>query len=369
VNTKNLQYVLKCKKCGREFEGFRLICECSQPLTIEWELPRDTDFDIIIEKSYLDIRRYNAALPIRLEYVPSINVPITPIVKKKIGDVTVFFKLEYAMPTGSFKDRGTWVTISKLKEEGIKEVSLDSSGNAAISLAAFSALEGIKAHIYIPKSTSEGKKIILRNLGADVIEVEGSRDRVHEVAIEDQKGEYISHWINPFFIEGTKTVAFEVYEQVGNVDYIISPVGSGTLFLGFFRGYSELYEMGLIHDIPHMIAAQAAGYESVSKKRENKASTLAEGIAIKNPPRRDEILEAIKITEGTGIAVVDEEIIEALQELYRYGFIVEPTSAVAFSAFKILAMEDYFEKNSKILVPLTGSGLKSKIHLKEEAHK
>lgn len=363
MSVENLQYVLKCKKCGKEYEGFRLTCECSHTLTIEWELPLNVSFDDITDKTYPDMRRYAAVLPIFHEYIPSISVPITPVIEKRIGNVTVFFKLEYAMPTGSFKDRGTWVTISKLKEEGIKEVSLDSSGNAAISLAAFSALEGIKAHIYIPKSTSEGKKIILRNLGADVIEVEGSRDRVHEVAIEDKKGEYISHWINPFFIEGTKTVAFEAYEQIGDIDYAISPVGSGTLFLGLFKGFSELYEMGLINKIPHMIAAQAAGYESVSEKRRNKESTLAEGIAIKNPPRRDEIVEAIKITEGTGIAVIDEEIMEALRELYRYGFIVEPTSAVAYSVFKKLAVEGYFEENSKILLPLTGSGLKSKIHL------
>jgi len=365
VKTRNLGYSLKCKRCGKEFEGFRLLCDCSNPLTIEWDFGQVRDFQDIVEKRHLNIRRYSPVLPIRHEYVPSIDVPITPLIKKRFGDLTIYFKLEYAMPTGSFKDRGTWVTVAKLKEEGIREVSLDSSGNAAISLAAFSALEGLKAHIYIPKKTSEGKKMILRNLGADIIEVEGTRDRAHEVAIGDKKGKYISHWLNPFFIEGTKTAAYEVYEQITYIDYVISPVGSGTLFLGLFKGFRELYDMELIRDLPHMIAAQAAGYESVSKKRGDKVSTLAEGIAIKNPPRRDEILEALKSTEGIGVAALDEEIAEALKELYRYGLIVEPTSAVAYSVFKLLAKEDFFEKNSKILIPLTGSGLKSKLQFEK----
>lgn len=349
--------MLRCIKCGRTYpDEFMLVCECGGLLDAvsEFEKP----FGDLLRKEYLDIRRYLSFLPVREEHAPRLTLPVTPIVEREINGVNAIFKLEYLMPSGSFKDRGTYVTVAKLKEAGIEEVVLDSSGNAAISLAMFGKSEGLKVHIFLPKSTHEGKKRILRNLGAEIHEIKGSRMRTHEAALEFGQGTYISHWLNPYFLEGTKTAAYEVFEQIGDVDYVIVPAGSGSLFLGLYKGFRELSELGLIEMLPSMIAVQAGGYESLCSRSREK-SRLAEGIAIPEPPRREQMLKVLRETGGTCISVGDGEIEAALRKLWDMGFLVEPTSAVVLAALKKLTASGRIEGKSRVLLPLTGSGLKT----------
>jgi len=350
--------MLRCIRCGRTYpDEFKLICECGGILDVVSRFERP--FGDLLRKEYLDIRRYLAFLPIREEYAPSLILPITPIVKREMNGLRAFFKLEYLMPSGSFKDRGMYVTVAKLKEAGIGEVVLDSSGNAAISLAMFAKSEGLNVHIFLPKSTDEGKKRILRNLGAEIHEVDGSRMQTHEEALKFDGGTYISHWFNPYFLEGTKTVAYEVFEQIGEIDYVISPAGSGSLFLGLWKGFSELKEVGRIPKVPVFIAVQASGYESLCRRRKEK-SRLAEGIAIPRPPRKEQMLKVLRETGGTCISVGDGEVKNALRELWNMGFIVEPTSAVVLAAFEKLRASSRIEEKAGVLLPLTGSGLKTK---------
>lgn len=355
IPTAKGEKMLKCLRCGRTYEGFKIMCECGG--TLEYIREKKGSFEELLKREFLDVRRYFNFLPIKEEFSPRLALPITPVVERKIEGVNVLFKLEYLMPSGSFKDRGTYVTLAKLKEEGIREVTLDSSGNAALSLALFAKSEGIKAHIFIPKHTSEGKKRLLKLLGVEVHEVEGSRMEVHEKAKGFRKGVYISHWYNPYFLEGTKTAAYEVYEQIGGVDYSLIPTGSGSLFLGLYKGFSELNELEKTQ-IPRMIAVQGRGYESLCK-RSKERSRLAEGIAIPEPPRREQMLKALKESNGACVSVGDEEITKATKDLISMGFLVEPTSATAYAAFKLLLEEGYFEKGVKVLIPLTGSGLKN----------
>ncbi len=348
--------MLRCIRCGRTYPNeFRLACECGGLLNVvsKFEKP----FDALLKKEYFDIRRYLGFLPIREEYAPSLTLPITPIVEREINGLNAFFKLEYLMPSGSFKDRGTYVTVAKLKEAGIREVVLDSSGNAAISLAMFAKSEGLKVHIFLPKSTDEGKKRILKNLGAEVHEVDGSRMKTHEAALEFDTGTYISHWLNPYFLEGTKTVAYEVFEQIRKFDYVISPAGSGSLFLGLCKGFSELRELRN-GKLPVFIAVQASGYESLCSRSKEK-SRLAEGIAIPQPPRREQMLRVLEETGGTCVSVNDEEIKNALLKLWDMGFLVEPTSAVVLAALEKLTDSGKIGEKSRVLLPLTGSGLKT----------
>ncbi len=348
--------MLRCIKCGRAYPGFRLVCECGGPLDAvsKFEKP----FGDLLRKEYLDIRRYFGFLPIREEHAPRLIPPVTPIVEREVNGARALFKLEYLMPSGSFKDRGTYVTVAKLKEEGVWDVVLDSSGNAAISLAMFAKSEGLKAHLFIPKSTGEGKKRLLEMLGAEVHEVEGSRMETHEAALEFGGGTYISHWLNPYFLEGTKTVAYEAFEQIGDVDYVISPVGSGSLFLGLWKGFSELRKMGEIEKLPVFIAVQAKGFESLCTRSRGR-SRLAEGIAISEPPRREQMLKVLRETNGACVSVGDGEIGNALHELWDMGFLVEPTSAVVLAALKKLTASGEIEEKSRVLLPLTGSGLKT----------
>ncbi|MBO8175806.1 MAG: pyridoxal-phosphate dependent enzyme [Thermococcus sp.] len=346
--------MLKCQKCGKTHEKFHLVCECGGLLDVIVEF-KDS-FESLLKEEYLDVRRYVNFLPINENFLPKLTLPITPTVEKEIWNVKVLFKLEYLMPSGSFKDRGTYVTIAKLKEEGIKEISIDSSGNAAISFALFGKAEGIKVHVFIPEHTSKGKKRILKLLGAEIHEIKGSRMDVHWKAREFKDAFYISHWYNPYFLEGTKIAAYEIFEQIGEIDYALVPTGSGTLFLGLYKGFKELNNFEKAR-MPKLIAAQAEGYESLCKRSKRK-SKLAEGIAIPEPPRKEQMLKALKETKGFCISVGDSEIDKALNDLISMGFLVEPTSAVVFAAFKKLLERDELEKGSKVLLPLTGSGLK-----------
>ncbi len=307
------------------------------------------------------MRRYLRLLPVSGDYLPMLVPSITPVSELDVRGVTAFFKLEYLQPTGSFKDRGTYVTVAKLGEEGITEVVLDSSGNAAISLATFAGGAGIKAHLFVPVHTSPGKLSLLQRLGAVMHFVDGDRMAIHKKAKEfaEQSGIiYVSHWLNPYFIEGTKTVAFETYEQIGVPDYVITPAGSGTLFLGLWKGFSELKSMGEIEELPTFIAVQGSGYESLCERSSVK-SRLAEGIAITGPPRLEEMRAVLDETGGTCVSVEDSEIEWALEWLWGKGFMVEPTSATVLVALWKLQEGGFIPPGSRALLPLTGSGLKT----------
>ena len=350
-----MKWTLKCQKCGREYNGFKLRCDCGGLLDVVTSL--EGNLKSLINSRYTDIRRYLHMLPVEEEHLPKITLPITPIVHLRYREREIFFKLEYLMPSGSFKDRGTYVTVSRLKAEGIGEVVIDSSGNAAISFALFGKSENLKVHLFIPAYTSAGKKKLLHALGAEVHEINGSRMDTHRAAEEYGHGLYASHWLNPYFIEGTKIVAYETYENIGNVDYAIVPVGSGGLFLGIYKGFRELNQLAYA-EIPTMIAVQARGYESLCKKSREKA-TLPEGIFIPEPPRKEEILDALQKTNGFCISVGDGEVKNALDKLISMGFLVESTSAAVFAALNVLIDNDQIERGARVLLPLTGSGLKN----------
>lgn len=345
--------MLRCSRCGGTYpEAFRLTCECGGTLLVE--RPPET----FTPEPFLDARRYLNHLPIENYVVP---VPaITPVSEMEINGVKAIFKLEYLQPSGSFKDRGTWVTVSKLLEEGISEVVLDSSGNAALSLALYGLSAGIKVHTFVSYDTSPGKLSLLQQLGAVVHYVEGDRMAVHERTAEfsERSGiAYVSHWLNPYFLEGTKTVAFEVYEQVGVPDWVLSPAGSGTLFLGLWKGFSELKATGEIEGLPRLVAVQASGYESLCG-RSHARNALAEGIAIPEPPRLDEMKRALRETDGLCVSINELETMGALNWLKRHGFLVEPTSAVVLSAlWKLIEMGE-IKRGERAVLPLTGSGLK-----------
>ncbi len=349
--------MLVCSRCGMEYpETFRLTCDCGGTLLVEREY-YDFFGNLL---PYLDMRRYLNFLPIGGNYLPPAIPAITPVGALQMGSVIALFKLEYLQPSGSFKDRGTYVTVAKLMEEGITEVVLDSSGNAALSMALYSLPAGITTHLFVSYDTMPGKLSLLAKLGAFIHFVDGDRMAVHERAVEFAESEgltYVSHWLNPYFIEGTKTVAFEAYEQVGLPDYVLVPTGSGTLLLGLWKGFMELKRMGEIPELPRLIAVQASGYESLCK-RSSEINGFADGIAIPEPPRVDEMRRALEETNGLCVSVTEKETEEAWDWLRRAGFLVEPTSAVVLSAMWKLVETGEIPDGSKVLLPLTGSGLK-----------
>ena len=293
----------------------------------------------------------------------------TPIEEMEFNGHRVLLKIDYLFPTGSYKDRGATVLASKLRELGIRKVIEDSSGNAGSAIAAYCARAGIECEIYVPESTSSGKLVQIQAYGATVKKVEGSREKTAEVAMEAaSKIYYASHCWNPFFLHGTKTFAFEIWEQIGwkAPDALVLPVGHGTLFLGAYIGFKELEDAGKVERIPRLVGIQSAAcaplYQAFKKGwKENfpieKKETMAEGIAIANPARGRQILEAIRETGGEVLAVTEKEIGVALKEMSRKGHFIEPTSAATIAGLKKYLSQ---KKQKEIVVStLTGMGLKS----------
>lgn len=294
----------------------------------------------------------------KAEETVSLGEMQTPLLKQSIANMELWLKLDYLRPTGSFKDRGAFTLINQLKALGVQEIVEDSSGNAGAAMAAYAAASGIKCKIYLPSSTSKGKIKQIKAYGAQIVEVDGTRDDTSAAISEAAKHTYYaSHVYNPLFFEGTKSLAKEIYEQMGGVpDYIFVPTGNGTMLLGLYNGFEE------IGKLPHLIAVQSENCRPVYDAYHGEGpspikSTLAEGIAVGKPMRCDEMVMAVRNSQGDVITVSDKEVAEAHNILGRKGVYAELTSASALAG----AMK-YFKSgkpyNYTVVIPLTGMGLK-----------
>ena len=312
----------------------------------------------------------------------------TPLVEAPDWDAE--FKLEYVFPTGSFKDRGATTTLSRAVELGVEKVIEDSSGNAGAAIATYAARAGLEADIYVPADVKQSKLMAIQRADARPVRIEGSRQDVTNACVGAVEGErdssgageasdvpwqtgegwYASHAWNPAFYAGTMTFAFEVAAQQGwdVPDAVVLPVGHGTLFLGAYRGFRLLNEAGIVDGMPRLLAAQATGCAPIANehggrtKDDDETATgtdLADGIRIAVPAREDEIHAAIEETGGDAIALGADPIESALDRLHRGGFYVEPTCAVAPAALEEYRERGVIDDSDDIVVPLTGSGLKT----------
>jgi threonine synthase len=359
---------LVCPACGGTYgiEPRRWRCECGSFLDLEF-IPW---FDVEkIRNRRPTLWRYREALPIlRDEHIVSLGEGCTPLVEMEVDGHPVFIKVDYLFPSGSYKDRGATVLISKAKELGVRQVIEDSSGNAGCAVAAYCTRAALGCEIYVPGSTSAGKLVQIEAYGARLNKVEGSREKTAQVTMESaDRTFYASHCWNPFFLHGTKTFAFEICEQMGwkAPEVLVLPVGHGTLFLGAYLGFRELLEAGIVNRIPKLIAVQAAACAPVVQAFDSHQpdvspidmrETVAEGIAIARPVRGRQILEALRETGGEAWGVTEEEIREGLEEMGRKGYFIEPTSAATIAGLK-KCLERF--KNSSVVSTLTGTGLKA----------
>lgn len=324
-----------------------------------------------IQRREPSLWRYQAMLPLdRDEHIVSLGEGFTPLIETDVYDLKIHCKVEFLSPTGSFKDRGTAVLISVLNSLDVKTVVDDSSGNAGASLAAYAARAGMACEIYVPVSASPLKRAQIAIYGARLTKVEGPRGEAARAAQEaaTRGAYYASHYYNPFTLQGLKTIAYEIWEQLGGrgPDNLVLPAGHGTLLLGAYRGFADLLEAGLIDHLPRLFAVQALGcaplYEAYRQGADEvspveEGETLAEGIRIPYPVRGRQILAAIRHTEGAALAVDDERIGQAHRELAQRGFYVEFTSAAPVAALKEL--HNTITADQVTVVPLTGSGFKS----------
>ena len=358
-----------CSNCKRFYplQPARWRCDCGSFLDLEFE----SKFPIQkILKRNPTLWRYREAIPIHHDAsILSMGEGFTPLEEVELDANRILLKVDYLFPTGSYKDRGATVLISKMKEWGVQKVVEDSSGNAGSAIAAYCAKAGIRCEIYVPQYTSPGKLVQIQAYGATLRKVEGSREKAAEKAMEAaSKFSYASHCWNPFFVHGTKTFAFEVWEQMAwkAPDTLVLPIGHGTLFLGAYMGFKELKKAEMVKTIPKMVGVQSAAcaplYQALKKgwrepQRIEKKETMAEGIAIAEPVRGRQILEAIGETGGEILVVTEKEIRVALREMGRKGHFIEPTAAATIAGLK-----KYLGKKRRketIVSTLTGMGLKS----------
>ncbi|MFD3332567.1 threonine synthase [Streptomyces sp. NPDC058700] len=322
--------------------------------------------------------RYEEALP-PMPYAPDVTLgegrtPLVPLTAAEAGaPASVSAKLDFLMPTLSFKDRGAVMLAAhalRLAEAGLLDrVVADSSGNAGTAVAAYGARAGLDCLVYVPRGTSPKKLEQIRAHGAEVVEVPGDREATARAAREaaDEPGTfYASHVYNPYFLHGTKTYVYELWEDLGGrlPDTIVVPVGNGTLLLGAALALDELHRHGLVDTRPALVAVQAeavsplaaafhAGAEELGAPAPGRP-TLAEGIAIPAPPRARQILRAVRETGGTFLTVTEDQIRTAQRDLARRGLFVESTGVACWAAIQAAP-----PRPGLTVVPLCGAGAKT----------
>jgi threonine synthase len=360
----------RCPACGAEYPTLqaRWRCDCGKPLDLGpgHGLGRGE-----IASGEASLWRYAAALALTAPPRVTLGEGWTPLVRRLWQGAEVLFKLESQMPTGSFKDRGTAVMLNHLIEVGVGQVHEDSSGNAGASLATYAAAAGIPCRIYVPATAPGAKLVQIAAAGADLRPVSGSRGAVAEAALAaGRESFYASHNWQPFFIEGTKTLAFELWEQLGfrAPDNILVPTGYGSNILGLERGFDELERSGEIATRPRLFAVQAANCAALAAASEAgddrfvpfaARPTIADGIASPRPIRIAAVLRALRRSAGGVVAVAETEIMPALAALGRLGLFVEPTAATAAAALTNLLRDGSITPNQTTVVVLTGHGLKA----------
>lgn len=361
-----MKYV--CRRCGNEYRPLaeRFRCECGNALWLDYEgrLTRDD-----IKTDDFSMWRYSAAYPLkRSDIKVSFGEGMTPLAEINYKGHQLQIKQDNLMPTGSFKDRGVAMVTNFMNNAGVRKFSEDSSGNGGSSFAGYCALAGIECRVFIPASTSQGKIVQTQTYGADLIRVEGSRQDVADRAMAGDDGYvYVGHNWHPFFIQGVKSVAYEIWEQNGfrAPDNVVCVAGNGSMVAGLGLGFKELLNSGEIDALPKIHAVQADHCNPLYRSFHGQSidfepqPTIAEGISIYRSTRHDDIVNIVKESGGQVVSVSDEEIASALFAVGKKGFYVEPTSATGFAGLDKLLLDRAVGIEEKTVIILSGNGLKA----------
>jgi len=375
------RYKLQCFECHRDLPaeetGFR--CKtCGGLLEVQFDL--DGKREPAWKNRQLSVWRYRELLPIeKEESIISLAEGGTGLHRckrlgRRLGLKKFYVKNEGENPTGSFKDRGMTVAISKARELGKNKVLCASTGNTAASLAAYSARAGMECIVLIPKGKVAGGKMLQVLMhGAKLIQIEGDFDQALEIAMQlaDRRGEfYLMNSLNPFRLEGQKTLAFEILDQLDMrvPDVVVLPVGNGGNISAAWKGFSEFQQLRIVKDRPRMIGIQAEKAAPIAravKSKQNKIrpvhnpQTIATAIRIGSPVNWPKVLRTIKESRGTAETVTDHEILEAQKELATLeGIFVEPASAASIAGLKKLTEKGRVDPSETIVCVTTGHGLK-----------
>ena len=365
------RHTFVCTGCGQSYaiDTRDWCCACGGLLDFAHRAPFDA---AQVDANISGLWRYRAMLPLESEWEPvTLGEGNTPVVPIEWRGQRLLLKMETAAPTGCFKDRGAAVLATALRGLGIDRVVEDSSGNAGASLAAYAGRAGIHCEVCIPASASSAKLAQIEAYGAEVIEIRGKREyaALAAWAAAAHGAYYASHVYSPYFLAGTETLAYELWEQLGHnaPDALLMPAGNGSLLLGAYAGFARLHQAGLIADVPRLFAVQTAAcaplFDAYRSGRDEiepatVGETAASGIAIGRPARGSQILQAVRATGGAVLCVTEEKIGQTYHELAYQGFYVEKSAAVAVAAVEELGQLLGGSYPETLVVPLTGHGLK-----------
>lgn len=378
---KNVKFC-KCVKCGKEYKATADIttCECGGILDVCYDYEYiKTIFNKDVLKSRKDqtMWRYRELLPIEEDTTPKgLRVGNSPIynedkVAKKLGFKSLYVKDDGINPTSSLKDRASAMAVTKACEAGYKTIACSSTGNAASSLAGNAAAAGLSTYIFVPDRAPKGKIAQLMMFGANLTAVQGSYEETFELsksAIEKYGWYNRNAAINPYLSEGKKTVALEICEQLDFVapDYCAVSVGDGCTIAGVYKGFYDMYSVGLIDKIPVLISVQATGCCPINTAVETgkelvpqEENTYADSIAVGVPRNSDKAIKAIIDSKGIVVNVTDDEIRSAQRYLAKEcGVFGEPAGVTSMAGLIKLCKENKIEKDATVVSIVTGNGLK-----------
>ncbi len=372
-------YKLVCVHCGAEYPPDAIVynCEkCGHLLAVKYDLDEITISHEELLKRPIKLWRYKEFLPVKIEPV-TLQEGGTPLyhlerLGEELGLDNLYAKHEGMNPSGSFKDRGMTLGVSMAKQLGKNIVACASTGNTSASMAVYAAKANMPAIVLLPAGhVALGKVAQALMHGAKVISIRGNFDRalemVHELCITH--GIYLLNSINPYRLEGQKTIGFEVVDQLGCVpDRLVLPVGNAGNISAVYKGLCEWRDVGYIDTLPRMTAIQAAGacpIVSAIKGHlseivvEQNPETVASAIRIGAPVNAEKALRAIRETGGTAESVTDAEILAMQRDLARYeGIGVEPASAASVAGIRKMAEMGLLDRDEKIVCVVTGHLLK-----------
>jgi len=384
-----MRWSYRCPSCGARYkiEPGRYLCdECGTKnkagiplegvLECVWEMEADET-----------LAAGSIPLPVAAPYFPSLPVGDTPLwkperLRKSLDAPNLFFKDDTCNPSGSFKDRASWLVAAFAREHGIEEIALASTGNAASSMACVGAAAGLKITVFLPASAPAAKRIQVLQYGAELREVKGTYDQAFDESLAYSKATGVlsrNTAYNPLTIEGKKTVSFEIARDLARAmaptfpagarpshlapDHVFVPTGDGVIMAGVIKGFEDLLRLDLTEKMPTFWVAQAEGSSAIARAlatgsfEERPSDPLPDSISVDVPRNGSFVLAKLRKYGGRGITVTDEEILAAQRTLSSMsGLFAEPSSACAFACY--LKAKAAIPRDESVVVMLTGSGLK-----------
>jgi len=310
-------------------------------------------------------------LPFEEKYFPNIKVGNTPLIKPEyfnsIGFKNIFIKDDSLNPTGSLKDRASYLVAACARKFNIKEIVVSSTGNAGSSMAGIGAASGIKVKLFVPEKIPKGKLVQALQYGADVVMVKGNYDKAYDFSLEySERKKLLSRntAYNPLTIEGKKTAAIEIFEELGREpDYVFLPAGDGVILGGVYKGFAELYIMGRLKRMPKIFAVQSDKSPAIANAlnegdfKKINANSIADSINVDVPKNGYYAIRMLRKYGGECVIVKDEDILDAQILLSsKTGIFAEPAAAASLSGF--MKVKEKIDKDKIIVLLITGTGLK-----------